>query len=408
MAAAAGVPKSKDDDPVEATLGDRISLPFSPPASAGAERRSEEQRRRRKPPVPYPLLHARVPSERPIAAETMCSLFSDRELRVLVKHSGLREGDHSKIGKSKVVGVIGGLTERAASVEEDDGGSEGDDEDEDESEDESAVEAILAEKSEVGATGRRTKMFKIRWAGYGPNDDTWEPLENLDGAKELMAAYLQRPKKEDNRKRHREHTQEDRGQQQQQQQQQQEEQQEEHQQQQFDAPAAVGDLVDVNRRLSRDGGMATVTGVSADTITIRYTCGGPLDKVAHNAIIRVVEPRQSYGSGRTGQDLASSLDLARSAAARSSLHRTAAVAPRGRPVAAARGVISKRRLPSGETEYRVLRSDDTVMWCKEGQPQLDPQLLYEFKRKREERRKQREKAERNQAKAAAATGRRQR
>jgi hypothetical protein len=45
-----------------------------------------------------------LPTARPLAAETVCSLFSDRELRVLVKHNGLREtGDRSKIAKSKAV-----------------------------------------------------------------------------------------------------------------------------------------------------------------------------------------------------------------------------------------------------------------------------------------------------------------
>jgi hypothetical protein len=63
----------------------------------------EGPKRRRHPPAPYPQLFARLPTTRPLAAETVCSLFSDRELRVLVKHNGLREGDHSKIAKSKAV-----------------------------------------------------------------------------------------------------------------------------------------------------------------------------------------------------------------------------------------------------------------------------------------------------------------
>lgn len=60
-------------------------------------------KRRRKQPLPYTALYNKIPKQRPVAAETICGLFSDRELRVLVKHNGLREGDHSKISKSKSV-----------------------------------------------------------------------------------------------------------------------------------------------------------------------------------------------------------------------------------------------------------------------------------------------------------------
>jgi hypothetical protein len=56
-----------------------------------------------------------------------------------------------------------------------------------------------------------------------------------------------------------------------------------------------------------------------------------------------------------------------------------------------------RRLSTGETEYKVLKSDDAVLWLQEAQ--LDPQLLKEFTRKREEKKKKRRKAEKNQTRA---------
>ena len=36
------------------------------------------------------------------------------------------------------------------------------------------------------------RQFKVRWAGYGEEEDSWEPEENLENAKELVKEYLNR------------------------------------------------------------------------------------------------------------------------------------------------------------------------------------------------------------------------
>lgn len=33
--------------------------------------------------------------------------------------------------------------------------------------------------------------FLIHWKGFPPDDDSWEPIENLDGSQELIAEYWQ-------------------------------------------------------------------------------------------------------------------------------------------------------------------------------------------------------------------------
>lgn len=66
---------------------------------------------------------------------------------------------------------------------------------------------------------------------------------------------------------------------------------------------------------------------------------------------------------------------------------------------AIRGLINHRKLPDGAKEYKVLFSDETVLWQKE--EQLQDELVQQYEQKREERRQKRKKAEMNQANTVA-------
>lgn len=51
------------------------------------------------------------------------------------------------------------------------------------------VERILDDR--VSRHGRRpTRQFLVRWSGYGPEHDTWEPEENLANCKDTLTCYL--------------------------------------------------------------------------------------------------------------------------------------------------------------------------------------------------------------------------
>ena len=44
----------------------------------------------------------------------------------------------------------------------------------------------------------RKVLYLVRWEGYGPEDDTWEPIKSLSRSKELLedfhATYLNKPR----------------------------------------------------------------------------------------------------------------------------------------------------------------------------------------------------------------------
>ena len=54
-------------------------------------------------------------------------------------------------------------------------------------EEEFEVEAILGHR---GSSSRR--QYKIKWKGYGPNDNTWEPERNITNSAEILNTYKNR------------------------------------------------------------------------------------------------------------------------------------------------------------------------------------------------------------------------
>ena len=60
------------------------------------------------------------------------------------------------------------------------------------------TEEVQYEVEEIIAVDVRTDRFLVRWVGYGPDDNSWEERNRLDGAPELMRAFeaaQQRPAK---------------------------------------------------------------------------------------------------------------------------------------------------------------------------------------------------------------------
>ena len=196
-----------------------------------------EPLRHRHEPEPYSLLFNKLPKSRPVYPDRICEIYSDRELRALVKHNGLREGDHSKIAKAKAVaaffnsgqtglngpasvgwGAAGGGEEEQGFPEEEDAPDAAADEGRSEgglsangdsvrstspqSSPTAAATAAAADEGESGgeedqeyvvesivdcrAAAGSTMEYLVKWSGY--MDTTWEPPAHLTG-NSVFAAY---------------------------------------------------------------------------------------------------------------------------------------------------------------------------------------------------------------------------
>ncbi|TKA69847.1 hypothetical protein B0A55_06732 [Friedmanniomyces simplex] len=88
--------------------------------------------------------------------------------------------------ESDDVGVPDEIPAKAAkAVAEPDEEEEEEEEDDEEAEDEYRVEKILSHDFDKGAV-----IYQIKWLGYENEEDlTWEPIENLDGAKDILKVY---------------------------------------------------------------------------------------------------------------------------------------------------------------------------------------------------------------------------
>ncbi|EPS58007.1 chromomethylase, partial [Genlisea aurea] len=49
---------------------------------------------------------------------------------------------------------------------------------------------VAVSHGDPNKSGKPGLHFKIRWKGYGPGDDTWEPLEGLSGCKEKLKEFV--------------------------------------------------------------------------------------------------------------------------------------------------------------------------------------------------------------------------
>ncbi len=59
-------------------------------------------------------------------------------------------------------------------------------------EEEFVVDSVLDARTDFGS--RSKKSYLVRWAGYGPEHDTWEPESNLQNCKHKIPAYWDKQK----------------------------------------------------------------------------------------------------------------------------------------------------------------------------------------------------------------------
>ncbi|CAO2837185.1 unnamed protein product [Amaranthus hypochondriacus] len=83
-------------------------------------------------------------------------------------------------------------------VDDDDGAEDDDEEDKNESDEEIfEVEKFIGIcHGDPNQNAKPGLYFKVRWKGYGPNEDTWEPLDGLGNCRERMEEFVKRGYKE--------------------------------------------------------------------------------------------------------------------------------------------------------------------------------------------------------------------
>ncbi|XP_063161866.1 M-phase phosphoprotein 8 isoform X2 [Candoia aspera] len=100
--------------------------------------------------------------------------------------SGAEEEEEAMAAKSPADSQAGegGMKAGAATVAVVAGGGGGESEEEEEENNVYEVEKILDMKTEDGQV-----KYKVRWKGYAPDDDTWEPEEHLKDCKEVLLEF---------------------------------------------------------------------------------------------------------------------------------------------------------------------------------------------------------------------------
>ena len=51
------------------------------------------------------------------------------------------------------------------------------------------VEAVMGHRKRKKNGRKAVTHYLVRWKGYGPDNDTWEPVGNLENCKGMVQAY---------------------------------------------------------------------------------------------------------------------------------------------------------------------------------------------------------------------------